>query len=258
MDRETDCRNSAELGPSLGRWLATSPGKDLVERESNCVDSLLTGLFGYYLLQVGWTREFFQPVDHCHIRHHIALEPNDPSMKGAKTIIGDECAFPLAADSVDVVLLPHTLEFSRDPHQVLRETERVLIPEGRVIILGFNPLSTWGLWRQFRRRSRSVPWCGRFISPQRVCDWLALLGFDVEVQEPVMFLPPLQRSGLLQRLEILEPAGQRWLSMFSGAYAIRAVKRVSTLTTLQPSWKSRGRMLPGRAVEPTARGDAGV
>ncbi len=258
MDRETDCGNTARLGQDLGRWLAASPGKELVERETRYVNSMLTGLFGYYLLQVGWSREFYQPVAESRIRHHIVLEPNDPSIAGGKTIVGDERAFPLAADSVDVVFLPHALEFSSDPHQVLRETERVLIPEGRVIILGFNPFSTWGLWRQFRRRSGNVPWCGRFITPQRVSDWLALVGFDIEVLESVMFLPPLQRSGLLRRLEVLEPVGQRWLSMFSGAYAIRAVKRVSTMTTMQASWKRRPGMLPGRALEPTTRGVTGV
>jgi hypothetical protein len=75
----------------------------------------------------------------------------------------------------------------------------------------------------------------------------------------LMFLPPSSRASLLRRLQPLEPIGQRWLSMFSAAYAIRAVKRVSTLTPVRPSWKSsRSRLLPGQAVEPTTRGSLHV
>ncbi len=258
MRRETNCADQLELGPAFANWLLRSPGRELLERENRCLDKLLSDLFGYYLLQVGWSREFYQPMANSRIRHHFALEPFDRTIAGAKTLVADECAFPLASDSVDAVLLPHLLEFSRDPHQVLRETERVLIPEGRVIILGFNPLSTWGLWRLFRHRGGRPPWCGHFLTPLRLIDWLSLLGFEVEVQESVMFLPPLRHAGTLRQLSRLEPVGQRWLSMFSGAYAIRAVKRVSVLTPLQPTWKRRRGMLPGRAVEPTARGQAGV
>jgi SAM-dependent methyltransferase len=243
----------------LYQWLNASPGRELVERESRCVSDLLDGLFGYYVLQVGWPRAFADCVAHSRIRHHITLEEGFPGGGAGNTLIGSELAFPVAGDSIDVVFLPHVLEFSADPHQVLRETERVLIPEGRLIVLGFNPLSSWGLWRLLRRRSGQVPWCGNFITPLRIADWLSLLGFDIEEQRPLMFLPPSSRASLLRRLQPLEPIGQRWLSMFSAAYAIRAVKRVSTLTPVRPSWKSsRSRLLPGQAVEPTTRGSLHV
>ena len=236
----------------LNRWLSASPGRELLERECGCMKELLSDLFGYYLLQVGCSLEFVEPIAHSRIRYHVALDARFPGMGGGSTVIGADRAFPVATDSIDTVFLPHTLDFAANPRQVLRETERVLIPEGRVIILGFNPWSVWGLWRLFRYRGGQVPWCGSFLGPRRVADWLALLGFDIEQQRPLMFLPPLQRAGVLRRLEILESRGLRWLPLFSGAYAIRAVKRVSTLTPLKPMWKNRPRVLPGRAVEPTA------
>jgi SAM-dependent methyltransferase len=239
-------------------WLSASPGRELVTRESRCVEDLIADLFGYYLLQVGWTREFRDIVAASRIRHHLALEASFPGMGAGGTLIGEDRAFPVATDSIDAVFLPHTLDFTADPHQVLRETERVLIPEGRVIVLGFNPWSSWGLWRMFRRHRGHVPWCGKFLSPWRVVDWLTLLGFDVEVQRPLVFLPPLRRTAMLRRLELLEPLGERWLGLLSGAYAIRAVKRVSVLTPLDPPWRRRSRVLPGQAVEPTARGGASV
>lgn len=244
-------QGAAQFSEQLMHWTSRSPGRELVERECRCLDSLLSDLFGYYLLQVGWTREFAPTVSQCRIRHHLSLEADFPGLGSGKTLLGDQRAFPVAADSMDAVLLPHTLDFALDPHQVLRETERVLIPEGRIVIFGFNPWSSWGAWRLFRRKR--VPWCGHFLSPRRVADWLTLLGFDIEIQTPLMFLPPLSNTAMLRQFAPMESLGNRWLPLFSGAYAIRGVKRVSTLTPLEPLWKRRGRMLPGQAVEPSAR-----
>jgi len=255
-DLNGDC--GGDPAEALLEWFAASPGRELLERECACVEELLGDLFGYYLLQVGCSRQFVDPVAHGRIRHHVALESRFPGLGGGSTVIGADHAFPVAKDSVDVVFLPHALDFTADPHKVLRESERVLIPEGRVIILGFNPWSLWGLWHLVRRRGGRLPWCGAFLGPRRVADWLALLGFDIEQHKPLMFLPPLRRSGVLRRLQVLESPGLRWLPLLSGVYAIRAVKRVSTLTPLEPLWKRRSRVLPGQAVEPTARGGANV
>jgi SAM-dependent methyltransferase len=219
---------------------------------------MLGDLFGYYLLQVGWSQAYTEALAHCRIRHHLILESRLPGLGAGRTLVGEERALPVASDCVDAVFLPHTLDFAPDPYQVLREAERVLIPEGRLVVLGFNPWGSWGWCRLLRRRAGRFPWNGRFLSPQRVSDWLNLMGFDLEWQEPLMFLPPLRRPGMLRRLETLEPLGRRWMPWTSGGYGIRAVKRVSTLTPVQPMWKIKGRLLPGQAVEPTARGGAGV
>jgi SAM-dependent methyltransferase len=243
---------------SLLRWLAATPGQELVERECRCVEDLLVDLFGYYLVQVGWGRAFAGPIGHSRIRHHLTIEPYFPGLGAQGTLIGYPEALPVASCSVDAVFLPHTLELADDPRQVLREAERVLIPEGRVVLLGFNPWGSWGLWRLVRRRSEVFPWCGRFLGPRRVLDWLALLGFRIEVQRPIMWLPPLRQASLLRQLGRLEHLGERWLPLLSASYAIRAVKRVSTLTPLEPLRKRNTHLLPGRAVEPTVRGGSGV
>jgi SAM-dependent methyltransferase len=164
---------------------------------------------------------------------------------------------PVATDSVDAVFLPHTLEFAAAPHQVLREAERVLIPEGRVVVIGFNALSLWGLRRVIPGARGRVPWCAGFLTSFRVADWLSLLGFDVEMQEMMMFRPPWRRA-LGRQQSMLDSLGGRFWPMLGGVYAIRAVKRVSTLTPLRPSWQTRRRLLPGGAVEPTARGSGHV
>jgi SAM-dependent methyltransferase len=150
------------------------------------------------------------------------------------------------------VILPHTLDFCVQAHDVLREVERVLIPEGRVILFCFNPLSTWGLMRWMPRRRRRVPWCGGQLTPFRVGDWLRLLGLQQETREMLVFRPPMRRAYLSQ-LDWLETAGMRYWPMLGGVFAVRAVKRVKALTPLRPNWTQRARLLPGRAVEPTAR-----
>ena len=160
---------------------------------------------------------------------------------------------PIASDSLDAVFLPHTLDFAADPRQVLGEAERVLIPEGRLIILGFNALSPWALLRL--GSPGRVPWCGHFLTRYRVAEWLSLLGFDLEMQRMLVFQAPWGGSRWCSG-SLLDRAGRHFWPALGGVYALRAVKRVSTLTPLRPSWKTRRKLLPGNAVEPTTRGSS--
>lgn len=245
------CRGAYHPLDQLEVWYRSPLGDQLAAVEAEVVERMLDRLFGYHLLQIGIVPGFRALADQSRIGHWITMAPS--------TAVGMPAAFaaalpdelPIASDSVDAVLLPHTLEFSVDPHGVLREVERVLIPEGRVIILGFNPVSLWGLRRLLPGSRSRVPWCGGFLAPFRVCDWLRLLGFDVEQQENLMFRPPWRRS-LSPRFSAAERFGSRYLPVFGGGYAIRAVKRVSTLTPLRPRWAGRRAMLHGGAVEPSA------
>jgi SAM-dependent methyltransferase len=159
---------------------------------------------------------------------------------------------PLASDTVDLVVLPHTLDFSLDPHLVLREAERILIPEGRVLIVGFNPISLWGLWRGALRWRGGVPWCGRFLSYRRIVDWLVLLGFDIEYSDVCAFAPPLDSDRWARRLDRAEGLGRRVWPMLAGVYVVRAVKRVSTIRPIKSGWSSL-RVFGPSAIEPSAR-----
>jgi SAM-dependent methyltransferase len=158
---------------------------------------------------------------------------------------------PFASASVDAVVMPHTLDFAAQPQRVLREAERVLIPEGRLIVLGFNPFSTWGLMRGLMRRRR-VPWTGHQLGSARLIDWLDLLGFQLEMREWLLFRPPI-RAAQSRRFDWVEGAGARWWPMLGGAYVIRAVKRLSLATPVRPRWKARASFIPGGAIKPTVR-----
>lgn len=239
----------------LDTWYGSALGKELAEQENACLERMFVDTFGYYLLQVGATNGLSEAIRASRIRHRILL-PNmaAPHALGMQ-VVASPVMLPIAADSVDAVFLPHTLEYAADARQVLRESERILIPEGRLVLTGFNALSLWGARSLVRRRQGRMPWCGNFLTPYRVGDWLSLLGFDIEMQEMMMFRPPWRRA-LLKELSFLDSLGRRFWPLLGGVYAIRAIKRVSTLTPMRPSWKSRRPVLAGSAVEPTTRGSA--
>lgn len=235
----------------LAEWYHSPLGAQLARQEQACLERMLGEVFGYYLLQIGIEVGFSAVLAASRIRHRILLPPVACSATLGRQVASRPEQLPVATDSIDAVFLPHTLDFASDPHGVLREVERVLIPEGRVLIIGFNALSFWGLWRLVPRGANRVPWCGEFRTPFRVTDWLTFLGFQVEFQEMLMFRPPWPRI-LPDQLAVLDSLGKRFWPALGSVYALRAVKRVSTLTPMRPSWR-RHKLLPGRAIEPTAR-----
>lgn len=234
-------------------WYREPLGQRLLEIERRKLDAILPNLFGYHLLQIG------SMVDDdllaaSRISHRVVVDVADGARLATLGLHGRPDQLPVASDSVDVVVLPHTLEYEADAHQALREVDRVLIPEGHVIILGFNPWSFWGLRRVFRRRREDTyPWCGRFRSLPRIKDWLALLGFDIVMTSGYFFRPPLQHDAIMRRLAFIETAGARWCSMLSGAYLLVAKKRQSTLTPIKPRWRSRRSLIGADIPEPTTR-----
>ncbi len=178
-------------------WYQSPLGREVAAQEAACLAGMLEGIFGHYLLQVGGAARFGEVVAASPIRHRILLPAAVHRAELGMQIVASPEHLPVASDSLDAVLLAHSLDFAPDPRQVLREAERVLIPEGRLLILGFNALSPWGLWSLARPGGR-VPWCGHFLTRYRVGDWLSLLGFDVESQRvppPLAGLVELSRWG---------------------------------------------------------------
>ncbi|MDX1595197.1 MAG: class I SAM-dependent methyltransferase [Gammaproteobacteria bacterium] len=244
------CKAHCELRSCLRAWYATPLGGLLQQAEREQLDDLLPERFGYHLLQIGALCGV-SLLDQSPIRHRILLD-EDPAAPGCG-VGADPVALPFASDSIDAVVLHHALEFSSDPHRTLREVERVLIPEGVAVIVGFNPYSLWGLRGWLRRRRGDAPWCGRFLSAPRVRDWLALLGFDVLECRFRLYRPPLQRGGLQRKLAFLENWGGRWWQPLGGLYFVVARKRVVTVTPLRPRWQRHRRLVGGGFAEPTSR-----
>lgn len=233
-------------------WFATNTGAGILAREREAFARLSEQLFGFQLLQLGVLDRYNPMLVDTRVKKQTLVDAFAfPAWKNY--LVAENDNLPILSDSIDAVLLPHTLDFCVDPQKVLLEAERVLIPEGRLIISGFNPFSLWGIVKTIKRKSTTVPMNAHFVSYTRLHDWLSLLGFDVERTEVLMFRPPLESPGLMQKLEFLETLGSRIWPRFGGVYLIRAVKRVSTLTPVDPVWKRRPRLL-SQVVEPSTRG----
>ena len=159
---------------TLNDWFATPQGQSLLVREQAFFDQSVADIFGFNALQLGLPEHEF--LRNSRMPLHVMAGKED----GVQVRLEAE-ELPFECGSLDLVLLPHVLEFNAYPHQVLREVERVLMPEGHVLISGFNPRSLWGIRRAVGSRV-GYPWCGNFIALTRLKDWLALLGFEVGFQ----------------------------------------------------------------------------
>ncbi len=238
------CGSPREVRRALRYWYCHDLGRLLAEEESRQVAEELGTLFGYHLLQVGCLTPELD-LRGSSIRHQIVMDLEPGTERLGAGLLAEPARLPIAGDSVDLVILPHTLEMDEDPHQVLRETKRVLVGEGHVIILCFNPWSLWGLRRRLSCRRGQTPWCARFISPMRMKDWLELLGFEIRKVRTFFHRPPLARRRLLEHLQLMEKYGPRLWPSFGGVTLFVARKRVSTLTPVRPRWRRRSVLTPG-------------
>jgi SAM-dependent methyltransferase len=211
----------------------------------------MPGLFGYHLIVLGMPSEWTLFAD-SPIMHQWQLEAFQPPNQTVD-LLADPAFLPLATECIDVVVLPHTLEFAVSPHAILREVDRVLIPDGYVIVLGFNPFSLWGIWRLLLTRRHQTPWDGRFLSVTRMRDWLALLGFETVAVRYHFYRPPLQQTSVLTKLLFLESFGTKWWAFGGGGYVLLAKKRVSTLTPIKPRWLTRPARLSTGVVNGASR-----
>ncbi len=230
--------------------MRSPPGQCLLHWEQQHLDQAVADVFGYHALQLGFPElqglranrmpHRWVASDSTQAAQPLPLhgddEPNSLPFAADAALLCDFDALPFPNQSLDLVVLPHALELSRDPHLTLREVERVLMPEGRLMILGFNPASMWGL-RQRLGRARSavglggrgalyLPRAGEFLGYWRLRDWLRLLSFEVEGGRFGCFRPPYASARWLERSAWMEEVGERWWPVFGAVYFLVAVKRV--------------------------------
>jgi SAM-dependent methyltransferase len=229
----------------LAQWLGTPAGRYLLAWEQEHVDRAVADVFGFHAVQIGLPQ--LDALRANRMPHRWVCDDGTSILQSSvnsgddppAAVVAVHCDFdalPFDTQSLDLVVLPHTLELARDAHLALREVERVLRPEGRVVILGFNPASLWGLRHRLGRLQRGLglglkrplflPSSGDFIGYRRLRDWLRLLSFEVEAGRFGCFRPPVTTDRWLMRFEWAEHFGSRWLPVFGAVYALTAVKRV--------------------------------
>ncbi|QEI05314.1 class I SAM-dependent methyltransferase [Pigmentiphaga aceris] len=236
--------SSSPINPpivELGPWLDTPAGRYLAAWEMSQYDNAVGDVFGYHALQIGLPEMDCLRANRMPFKGFVGETPAPANLhfRWSAVAVADSEELPFESQSVDLVVLPHALEMSPDPHQVLREAERVLIPEGRLVITGFNPWSLWGLRQKVQGHPSFLPDHEQILPLTRLKDWLTLLSFELDRGRFGCYRPLCKTNKWLDRYAFMEKAGDRWWPVCGAAYAVSAVKRVSGMRLIAPAWKQR-------------------
>ncbi len=224
MPDQKDSHNEATI--ELRHWFETPIGAVYRHAEAALLSKKLSKNFRAEVLQldfIGWEDEFHQAM---RFSHYTILDTQTEGNTKYTRVLAEFEDLPIDTHSIDIVIMPHTLEFEANPHRVLREANRVLKPEGIILLTGFNPWSIWHLPRFLPKAKNKLPWNGRFISRYRVIDWLKLLNFQIEESKGCCLFPLLIKKKNKQWQKIAENLAV-FLPFLPAAYFVMAVKRVS-------------------------------
>lgn len=236
-----------EHSAAFRAWLNKPAGARFLNLETKVLDTIVPTLFGYDAIILG-EPNFATCLQACTIRRKTVINQDfttEPS------IYARQDKLPILAESVDLVYLAHCLGFTNNPHEVLRETNRILRPDGHVIISMFNPLSLWGVWRHVARWGGNAPWMSNFMSLVKLKDWLALLGFDIMHINHFGYNLPTSKPDATAELSWLEKFAQKAALPCGAGYVIEASKRVIPLTPIRPVWSTEPEIIASDLAEPT-------
>jgi len=253
---------------SFSDFLASPPGQYVLRWEQQQLDRAVVDIFGYHAIQLGAPELDTLAENRMPLRLGVSdrlIDESEPTGNGSLpppqprvAVVTRFEELPFATQSIDLVVMPHILEFAQEPHQVLREVDRVLLPEGQVIITGFNPASLWGM-RQMLARAGARPYLprdGQFISLPRIKDWLKLLSFEANRGCFGCYAPWAGSDRWLARWSFMEKAGDRWWPVLGSVYMLTAVKRVRGMRVIGPARKRkeerRVALTPSPAATPRA------
>lgn len=243
----------------LKQWLNTEIGQYARRWEAGQIRQLLSNVFGYHAIQIGmphWDLLRENRISHKWYTHTMI----EATAAGTSLVVCEPEQLPFANESIDLLVLPHVLETSSDPHQVLREVQRVLVPEGQVVISGFNPWSLWGARERLPGLESLLPiepHCQ--LSPWRLIDWLELLSFELNVELFGCYSPLLLQKKWLDRWSFMDRQGEKWWPFLGAVYVLKATKRVNSITMVGLDWskKPRGRaqaaVVTGRNMKKQAK-----
>nr|VFK24026.1 MAG: Ubiquinone/menaquinone biosynthesis C-methylase UbiE [Candidatus Kentron sp. MB] len=245
----------------LQDWLSYPPGSMLLEAEITLLGDSLTSLFGYHLLQVGQLGNA-DLLTRSRISHRVVVDVDKGrNVSDYPCLWAEPDTLPIASDSIDAIIFPHVLEFFPRVQETIKEAKRVLVAEGHLVVLAFNPWSLTGIWHLLFGGERKETWIpcqgGRFLGFGQVRDWITGQGFEVISSKRYFFRPPasiggMNRGGASDPLRFLDTIGPRFWPFLSGAYLLVAKKRVLTLTSRKPSWRQPRRLIAVGLGEPSS------
>lgn len=231
----------------LSDWFESPLGRSLLQQERLVIDDALQCVFGYHLLQLGVSGRV-ELSGESRILHRFLLHPKSESTTPSIGALADFNHLPLAAESIDAVILHHALDYSQSPHHLLREAARVVIPRGHLLVVGFNPWSLWGCCASLLRFFTAKPrWRFQYLRKGRLLDWLALVDMEAVAVYQGFYRPPVPNEGAMKYLQWLDRWGKRLRLPWGGFYLVVARKDHIPLTPIKPAWQQY-RPLRGLAV----------
>ncbi len=231
---------------SLNQWYFNALGQYLIDHLKRSLDSVLATTFGYYAIQIGCIDQSENLMQQCRINHVFRLGQGE---NGQDALI-DSSSLPVANDSTDLVILMHALSQAKDPHAILREANRVLIPDGKLIIIDFNPVSFWGIRHVLQGWLDDAPWAGHYYTAGRLNDWASLLGFDQLHHFKCGYILPFNSRNLINRSRILTKFSQRWIKFSAALNVLVFEKNTIPLTPVRKRWIKR-QILSPKVVRPS-------
>lgn len=238
---------------NLAQWFTSPLGQYVHDWESQCLMSLTADIFGFHAVQIGLSSIDTLIDNRMPNKWYVDVEFSASFTKKDQAVsVADFMELPFATQSVDLVVLPHVLEFAKEPHQVLREVERILLPEGQVIIIGFNPVSLFGLRRAIAKVSGGsfLPAEGELFALYRIKDWLKLLSMEVDRGHFGCYAPPFSTSKWIDRFSFMDDVGNKWWPYWAGVYTVQAIKRIHGMHLVGPVWDAKMAKVP-KAVPAT-------
>ena len=234
----------------LAEWLETPAGQYVQNWEQKKIDGMVANAFGYHAVQVGLPELDLLSANRVPHKIQTLQGPESTLLPPERSVLYAEPEhLPFDSQSVDLLILPHVLECSNNPHQVLREAERVLVPEGRLVISGFNPLSLCGLQARLPGLDPVVPVPAHMqVSLPRLKDWFKLLSLEIDRGHFGCYAAPCATGRWLQRWSFMEAAGDRWWPVCGAVYVVAAVKRVASVRLVGPAWKGKKKRRMRRAT----------
>lgn len=211
-------------------WFKSPLGQHLLSLEYGYINPIVMDTFGFYAIQMGNFDIDF--LDHSRIPNKFSLNSNRADLMASNE------ALPFDEASVDLIIAPHILEQMAEPYELLKEIHRVLMPEGRLIISGFNPMSLWGI-KKLLSFDIDYPWNTRFIPLSKIKEWLPIIGLEMAEGKMGCYVPPIQQFSWLKKLHTMEKLGDRWWPMLGGFYFLVIQKRVHGMTPIRPLWKKK-------------------
>jgi SAM-dependent methyltransferase len=236
----------AQSSSDMDIWYQSPLGDYLAQEIKFYLDKILATCFGYYAIQIGCTPLPEELLSGCRVKHVFHLGQQQ-LYQDAEI---DPGSLPIANDSTDLVILTHTLSQFPEPHALLREVNRVLIPDGKLIIIDFNPVSLWGLRHLFQSWLEEVPWGGHYYTARRLKDWTSLLGFELLHHYRCGYVFPINFKSLIDKSGVLSKFSARWLKFSAAINVLEFEKNTIPLTPERKRWLKH-RVLSPKVIRPS-------